>query len=746
MEVFNLNIRPGKTCPVIHCSQFDKGRTFRANLYDGSEVFTLTAAETLSVIEKKSDGNMVTIGVTNTSDSYVEFATTEQMTALAGPQICELRIVEGDTLIGSANFILDCKESPDTGIESESEIHNLETQIQDINEQIVPDMVAEEVANQYDSQNVIFDDAPTENHGRGYAVTSEGVKNALNGKPDNLSDLGDVDISSPTSKQALVYNPTTHKWENAMIPQTGTIEDVAIASFSDGADDVPVSGLIFDINPVQDLHGYDKPWVGGAGKNKFDISTITTGQGINTNSGDTFANANWNVSDFIPIKEGKVTISWDSTSGFYQVALAAYDSTTAFISGSGVSFSAGDTYSHTFDVPSGANYIRVSYTVAVGGTAVERNNIRLNAGSSDLGYEPYENICPITGHDSGVITVTDNDQITNTYTVDFGRTVYGGFFDNRGNLVVTHGIVDLGTLTWTKVTSFTNILFLATVTGKATNNSDIICSDYNNVGIATGGTFLNNMANNSIASDTATGIYIRDDAKSSLSAADFKTAMSGVMLVYDMDDLPSFPVAGQDVRTLLGNNNIFVNTGNIRRLEYFKTGCENIAKLIEAAPNLASVQSVNGRTGAVELDAFNTPYDSENSIAEKIDENTQAIDEKADKATSLSGYGITDAYTKTEINNTLANYLTNAIYKSTAWGSFAGLVTNNSTWLFVAQRLSTNNTYVCVLNRYNNNYSIKDIVKDSSMSIVTNDQGTVTFNYGGSPTGVHVMALKIAQS
>lgn len=226
MEVFNLNIRPGKTCPVIHCSQFDKGRTFRANLHDGSEVFTLTGAETLSVIEKKSDGNMITIGVTNTSDSYVEFATTEQMTALAGPQICELRIVEGDTLIGSANFILDCEESPDTGIESESEIHNLETQIQDINEQIVPDMVAEEVENQYDSQNVIFDDTPTENHGTGYAVTSEGVKNALDGKPDNLSDLGDVDISSPTSNQALVYNPTTQKWENGEVSTVGSIDDL----------------------------------------------------------------------------------------------------------------------------------------------------------------------------------------------------------------------------------------------------------------------------------------------------------------------------------------------------------------------------------------------------------------------------------------------------------------------------------------------------------------------------------------
>jgi len=495
MEVFNLNIRPGKTCPVIHCSQFDKGRAFRANLYDGSEVFTLTAAETLSVIEKKSDGNMVTIGVTNTSDSYVEFATTEQMTALAGPQICELRIVEGDTLIGSANFILDCEESPDTGIESESEIHNLETQIQDINNEIVPDMVAEEVANQYDSQNVIFDDAPTENHGTGYAVTSEGVKNALDGKPDNLSDLGDVNISSPTSNQALVYNPTTHKWENAMIPQTGTIEDVAIASFSDGADDVPVSELIVDITAVQ-------------------------------------------------------------------------------------------------------------------------------AGSGD---PSPDNVREISGFDSGVITV-DNDQITNTYTVDFGRTVYGGRLNvTTGELTITHIIVDLGSLTW-EYDSRNNRFATMGISESVKKPSDIyevtnsICSAYS---VTSFNQFWNS-TDGKYTISTSGVISIRDSRYTDASA--FKTAMGGVQFVYELATPIEIQLTPVQVKTLLGNNNIFVNTGNIRRLVYFKTGCENIAKLIEAAPNLASVQSVNGRTGAVELDAFNTPYDSENSIAEKIDDNTQAIE------------------------------------------------------------------------------------------------------------------------
>lgn len=226
MEVFNLNIRPGKTCPVIHCSQFDKGRAFRANLYDGSEVYTLTGAETLSVIEKKSDGNMVTIGVTNTSDSYVEFATTEQMTAVAGSQMCELRIEEGDDLIGSLNFLLACEASPDTGIESDSAIHNLETQIAEIDAVIVPPIVAEEVANQYDSQNVIFDDHPTPGHGTGYTVKSENV-------PAELNDLDDVDISGQAQGEALVWDSVNNKWVNGTVSTVGGLNDLNDVTIDD---------------------------------------------------------------------------------------------------------------------------------------------------------------------------------------------------------------------------------------------------------------------------------------------------------------------------------------------------------------------------------------------------------------------------------------------------------------------------------------------------------------------------------
>lgn len=176
MESFNLNIIPGKDRPVCHASQFDIGRQFHVNLFEGFNVFTLDGTETISLSVRKPDGNVVTASVTNTSDSYVEFVTTEQMTACEGSNLCELKLEKGSDVIGTANFILEVELDPlEGGVQSASEIDNLQTQ--------VAGMVAIEVANQYDSADVIFDAVPTAGHGVGYTVTSEGIKNEFDALP-----------------------------------------------------------------------------------------------------------------------------------------------------------------------------------------------------------------------------------------------------------------------------------------------------------------------------------------------------------------------------------------------------------------------------------------------------------------------------------------------------------------------------------------------------------------------------------
>ena len=219
MEVINLNLIPTGALPVVHASQYDEGRTFRANLMDGSTVYTLDGTETLECDVKKPDGNIVTVAVTNTSDSYVEIDTTLQMCACAGESLAELHITKGAKELGTLNFILAVERSPlEGGIQSDSGIHNLQTQI------------GEAVADQYDAADVVFDAVPTAGHGVGFAVTSEGVKNAI---PDELDDLSDVTYTgTPALGEAVVWDGS--KWTNGTPDlDISDLADVTITTPSD---------------------------------------------------------------------------------------------------------------------------------------------------------------------------------------------------------------------------------------------------------------------------------------------------------------------------------------------------------------------------------------------------------------------------------------------------------------------------------------------------------------------------------
>ena len=228
MEQIRVDMTPKGIKPVCHSSQYDKGRIIRLNLVDGIQGYTLTGEETLELEVRKPDNNIVTAEVQNTSSNYVLIVTTEQMTACEGNSNCEIRIRLGDTDIGSINFILRVEEDPlKDGIESETEIHNLHTQIEEINAEIIPGMVADEVARQY-TGDVIFDDEPTENHGDGYAVNSAGLKSYI---PKAIDELDDVEINNPQANQAIVYNPTTQKFENGEVSTVNpTADDIEYQS------------------------------------------------------------------------------------------------------------------------------------------------------------------------------------------------------------------------------------------------------------------------------------------------------------------------------------------------------------------------------------------------------------------------------------------------------------------------------------------------------------------------------------
>ena len=263
MEIINLDMVPGKKSPVSHASQYDDGRVIRFNLYDSGLPYTLDGTETITFEVRKPDGNIVTSTLTNTSDSYVDVVTTEQMTAVKGANLCEVRVEKGATNIGSLNVIMAVEMDPtDGGIASASEIDNLRSQ--------VSGMVAEEVAEQYDSANVIFDAAPTPGHGNGYAVTSEGVNNALAPKADR-SELPDMtDYYDKTETDDLL----DQKADTSDLPD---MSDYYTKSETDTAlgDKVNTSDFNATNLPISDSDPTDtKTYIDSGLSGKADTSTV----------------------------------------------------------------------------------------------------------------------------------------------------------------------------------------------------------------------------------------------------------------------------------------------------------------------------------------------------------------------------------------------------------------------------------------------------------------------------------------
>lgn len=142
METIKLDLIPGKKMPSLHASQYDDGREHGIDLFENGVAYNLDGTETLTINERKGDDCICSLDIENTfaETNHIVFSSTEQMCAVWGNNICELVIAKGEKTIGTLNFILEIEQSPtEDGIESESEIKNLEMQIEAITEEVIGD-------------------------------------------------------------------------------------------------------------------------------------------------------------------------------------------------------------------------------------------------------------------------------------------------------------------------------------------------------------------------------------------------------------------------------------------------------------------------------------------------------------------------------------------------------------------------------------------------------------------------------
>lgn len=169
----------------------------------------------------------------------------------------------------------------------------------------------------------------------------------------------------------------------------------AIASFKDGADDVPIASASFSIVPYQNLNGYSKPWASGCGKNMIDITSLVDGY-VNANG---TMNSNHPMgemhSGFIKVKPNtSYYFSIVETTGTAEawVGIGQYtnEDVTTFIKRSSY---------WSFTTESNCEYIIVSARNLATAT-----KIQLEEGSSATAWEPYSNVCPITPYSQMTIT------------------------------------------------------------------------------------------------------------------------------------------------------------------------------------------------------------------------------------------------------------------------------------------------------------------------------------------------------
>ena len=157
------------------------------------------------------------------------------------------------------------------------------------------------------------------------------------------------------------------------------------------------------------------------------------------------------------------------------------------------------------------------------------------------------------------------------YTVDWADeagTIYGGTLDVvTGELVVDRAMVDMGTLMWGSYSAPYGGCFYATPPIGATQFWIGKCSQYAQHQIS-----YVSLENCEFTTNSGAGyaMFVRDDAYTDTTS--FKTAMSGVQLVYPLAAPITYHLTPQQIMSLVGENVVFSDTNGGCDVTYWVHG------------------------------------------------------------------------------------------------------------------------------------------------------------------------------
>ena len=194
-----------------------------------------------------------------------------------------------------------------------------------------------------------------------------------------------------------------------------------------------------------------------------------------------------------------------------------YDASNTFIS-----FLAWGSNPRTFTTPSNARYVRFSFKRGTAPT-----NIQIEKGSTATDYTEYEkHAYPLDS------TLT----LRGIPKLDASNNLYydGDTYESDGTVTRKYSVVDLGTLNWSVLSDSPYGNFTTTALNQLAKQDPTkptyICNAYDEVAFNT----ASSTADKYIWLNNKKTLIVKDTSKASMTAADFKTAMSGVYLVYEL--------------------------------------------------------------------------------------------------------------------------------------------------------------------------------------------------------------------
>ena len=181
-----------------------------------------------------------------------------------------------------------------------------------------------------------------------------------------------------------------------VLSKAGALIDTAsgsIASFVPDATIPTVKGLTVEVEPVQDLHGYDNPWPAGGGKNLLDPTKIHVYGGAGSHYGIdvTYANGVFTFSGTATTSSSGASFNFAEYDDY---SLSGRSLVVQYFDKTGTG-----TINNIYGLRTETEN-KIAITLNFSGSQTVNFSIKLSvAETSQTSWTPYSNICPISGWD-----------------------------------------------------------------------------------------------------------------------------------------------------------------------------------------------------------------------------------------------------------------------------------------------------------------------------------------------------------